>query len=74
MHGPNNLPIDMNFSPELPDVELVLAACLDEVLVAADPSGLHSLGGKLLQFVRNLNAIMNKYIPKNFDKFFQPNN
>ena len=52
-------------------MELVLAAGLDEVLVAADPSGLHSLGRQLLQFVRHLNAIMNKYIPKKFDKFFQ---
>merc|ERR1712141_729276 len=35
------------------DVELILSAVLDEVLVAADPSGLHSLGGQLLQLVGN---------------------
>merc|ERR1719339_700942 len=33
------------------DMELVLSGGLDEVLVAADPSGLHGLGGQLLQFV-----------------------
>ena len=33
------------------DVELILAAVLDKVLVAANTSGLHSLGGKLLQLV-----------------------
>ena len=35
----------------IPDVELILAAVLDKVLVAADPSRLHGLGGQLLQLV-----------------------
>ena len=37
-------------------MELVLSGGLDEVLVAADPSGLHGLGGQLLQFVGHLQA------------------
>ena len=36
-----------------PDVEPILAAVLDEVLVAADAPGLQSLGGQLLQLVRH---------------------
>jgi hypothetical protein len=36
-------------------VELVLAAGLDQVLVAADAGGLHRLAGQLLQLVRDLN-------------------
>ena len=36
-----------------PDVEAFLAAVLDEVLVAADPRRLESLGGELLQLVRH---------------------
>ncbi len=40
---------------KLPDVELVLAAGLDQVLVAADTGGLHRLAGQLLQLVRDLN-------------------
>merc|ERR1719347_1070704 len=32
-----------------PDVKLILAAVLHQVLVAANPSSLESLGGKLLQ-------------------------
>merc|ERR1719209_624815 len=34
-----------------PDVEAFLATVLDEILVAADPRGLESLGGELLQLV-----------------------
>jgi len=33
------------------DMELILSGSLDEVLVAADPGGLHGLGGQLLQLV-----------------------
>merc|ERR1719347_154437 len=36
-----------------PDVKLILAAVLHQVLVAANPSSLESLGGKLLQLIRN---------------------
>merc|ERR1719431_78828 len=36
-----------------PDVKLVLAAVLHQVLVAANPSSLKSLRGKLLQLIRN---------------------
>ena len=35
------------------DVEPILAAVLDEILVAADAPGLQSLGGNLLQLVRH---------------------
>ena len=35
------------------DVETILAAVLDEVLVATNTPGLQSLGGQLLEFVRN---------------------
>merc|ERR1740123_881135 len=36
-----------------PDVEVVLAAVLDKVLVAANPSGLKGLRGELLKLIRN---------------------
>ena len=35
-----------------PDVEAILATVLDQVFVAANTSGLQSLGGELLQLVR----------------------
>ena len=35
------------------DVESILAAVLDEILVATDAPGLQSLGGDLLQLVRH---------------------
>ena len=35
-------------------MELILSGSLDEVLVAADPGGLHGLGGQLLQLVGHL--------------------
>ena len=37
-----------------PDVELVLAAVLHEVLVAADTGGLQGLAGQLLQLIGHL--------------------
>ena len=36
-----------------PDVEAILATVLDQVFVAANTSGLQSLGGELLQLVRH---------------------
>ena len=49
-----NLRQEMRNGPTIPDVELVLSAVLDKVLVAADTRGLHGLGGQLLQFIGHL--------------------
>ena len=53
------------FQLNRPDMELVLAAGLDQVLVAADASRLHGLARQLLQLVGDLNAGMNQVSRRN---------